>query len=88
MWVETLFIGDKEYTIDEFNKLVSKGVNATVEIAKQYLTEYNNGNYKNWSDDATKVNVTEVHTINEVFEEHKQLGWWFSPYSKNDIQIF
>lgn len=29
-----------------------------------------------------------IDTINEVFEEHKQLGWWFSPYSKNDIQIF
>ena len=58
MWVETLFIDNKEYTIDEFNKLVSKGVNATIDIAKQYLTEYNNGNYENWSDDATKVNVT------------------------------
>ena len=29
-----------------------------------------------------------IDVINEVFEEHKQLGWWFSPYSKNDIQIF
>ena len=29
-----------------------------------------------------------IDTINEVFEEHKQLGWWFSPYIKNDIQIF
>ena len=29
-----------------------------------------------------------IDTINKVFEEHKQLAWWFSPYSKNDIQIF
>ena len=34
-----------------------------------------------------------IDAIDDVFEEHnfeedKQLGWWFSPYSKNDIQIF
>lgn len=30
-----------------------------------------------------------IDAINEVFEEHKELGWWFSSsYSKNDILIF
>lgn len=86
MWVETLFIDNKEYTIDEFNKLVSKGVNATIDIAKQYLTEYNNGNYKNWSDNATKVNVTEVHinTENEypLYVNQKHLAVWLTNYFK------
>lgn len=86
MWVETLFIDNKEYTIDEFNKLVSNGVNATIEIAKQYLTEYNNGNYKNWSDNATKVNITEVkiNTENEypLYVNQKHLAAWLTNYFK------
>lgn len=28
-----------------------------------------------------------IDTINEVFEEYKQLNWWWSKYSKNDICI-
>lgn len=86
MWVETLFIGDKKYTIDEFNKLVAKGVNTTIEIAKQYLTEYKNGDYKNWSDDATNVNVTEVYinTENEtpLYVNQKHLAAWLTNYFK------
>ena len=86
MWVETLFIDNKEYTIDEFNKLVSNGVNATIEIAKQYLTEYKNGNYKNWSDNATKVNVTEVYINTEndtpLYINQKHLAAWLTNYFK------
>lgn len=35
-----------------------------------------------------RYNSETIDAINEAFEEHKKLGWWFSPYSKNDIQIF
>ena len=79
MWVETLFIGDKEYTIDEFNKLVGKGVNATIEIAKQYLAEYNNGDYENWADNAAEV---EINTENEtpLYVNQKHLATWLTNY--------
>ena len=79
MWVETLFIGDKEYTIDEFNKLVGKGVNATIEIAKQYLAEYNNGDYENWTDNAAEV---EINTENEtpLYVNQKHLATWLTNY--------
>lgn len=81
MWVKTLFIGNKEYTIDEFNKLVAKGVNATIEIAKQYLAEYNNGDYENWTDNAVEV---EINTENDtpLYVNQKHLAAWLTNYFK------
>ena len=79
MWVETLFIGNKEYTIDEFNKLVANGVNSTIEIAKQYLAEYNNGDYENWTGNAAEV---EINTENEtpLYVNQKHLATWLTNY--------
>lgn len=76
MWVETLFINNKEYTIDEFNKLVAKGVNATIEIAKQYLADY-----KNWTGNVVEV---EINAENEtpLYVNQKHLAAWLTNYFK------
>lgn len=81
MWVKTLFIGDKEYTIDEFNKLVAKGVNATIEIAKQYLSEYNNGDYENWTGNVVEV-VINADNETPLYVNQKHLATWLTNYFK------
>lgn len=81
MWVKTLFIGDKEYTIDEFNKLVAKGVNATIEIAKQYLAEYNKGDYENWTGNVVEV-VINSENETPLYVNQKHLATWLTNYFK------
>ena len=81
MWIGNIYIDEGEYTIDEFNKEVAKGVNATIEIAKQYLAEYNNGDYKNWTGNVVEV---ELDTFNDtpVYVNQKHLATWLTNYFK------
>lgn len=81
MWIGNIYIDEGEYTIDEFNKEVAKGVNATIEIAKQYLAEYNNGDYKNWTGNVVEV---EIDTYNDtpVYVNQKHLATWLTNYFK------
>lgn len=81
IWIGNIYIDEGEYTIDEFNEEVAKGVNATIEIAKQYLAEYNNGDYKNWTGNVVEV---EIDTYNDtpVYVNQKHLATWLTNYFK------